>query len=265
LTIRIQAIIMVFMELNLKQFLIVCPLCFLAGFVDSIGGGGGLISLPAFMLAGLPAHMAIGTNKVQAFFSTGMSTFRMLGNRYIVPALILPPVIGAFAGSALGANLNLLVDETLFSKLMLVALPLVAVVVFNGKLFTREDGNIPAFNWKTVLITTLSGFFIGIYDGFYGPGAGTFLIIAFTVLGHFDVRYANGHAKITNLAMSIASMIVYLMNGQSIVILGAAAGCFAMLGSYIGSGLVVKNGSRIVRPVIILVIALLMLKIIFKF
>lgn len=253
------------MQLTLKQFLIVCPMCFMAGFVDSIGGGGGLISLPAFLLAGLPSHMAIGTNKIQAFLSTGMSTARMWSKRFVCAKLILPSILGALGGSALGAWLNLLIDDAILSKCMVFALPVIAVIVLFGKKFLQDNGEMPEVTAGLFIKTLVICFVIGIYDGFYGPGAGTFLIIAFTLLARFDVRYANGHAKLANMATSFSSLFVYLFRGQCIVWLGLAAGLSAMLGSFLGSGLMIRNGSRIVRPVILLVIALLMAKIIIGF
>lgn len=253
------------MEFSLKQFLIAVPLCFLGGFVDSIGGGGGLITLPAFMLAGLPAHISIGTNKIQAFLCNCMSTARMWKSKKIVFRLAVPTVIAAFAGSACGAKLNTMVSDRVLSYFMLAALPLISIVVFNKRLFSENEGEMPEVNVKTAAVMTAISLVVGFYDGFYGPGTGTFLIIGFCVLAHLGVSFANGHAKIVNLATSIASMTVYLLNGQSVILLGVCAGLAAMAGSYIGSGLVLKNGARAVRPVIIFVIILLMIKIITGF
>lgn len=253
------------MTVSLKQVLIACPLCFLAGFVDSIGGGGGIISLPAFMLAGLPAHLAIGTNKVQSFLNTSMSTYRMWKNKKVVPLLALPTVAAAFAGSWIGAKLNLIVSERVLSYAMIVILPVVAVVVLSRKAFGGDEDTAPVFNLKTAVTLSAIAFTVGMYDGFYGPGTGTFLIIGFVVLGKLGVGYANGHAKVVNLTTSTASMIVYLLNGQAMIPLGLMAGLAAMAGSYIGSGLVLKNGARIVRPIIILVLILLVIKIVTGF
>ena len=253
------------MTVTFKQLLIACPLCFLAGFVDSIGGGGGIISLPAFMLAGLPAHMAIGTNKVQSFLNTGMSTYRMWKNRKVVPLLAVPTVIAAFAGSWLGAKLNLIVSEKVLSYAMIVILPVVAVVVLSKKAFADRGDAAPVFNVKTAVTLSVIAFTVGLYDGFYGPGTGTFLIIGFVVLGKLGVGYANGHAKVVNLTTSTASMIVYLLNGQSVILLGIIAGIAAMAGSYIGSGLVLRNGAKIVKPIIIFVLILLAVKIVTGF
>ncbi|MCQ2401782.1 MAG: TSUP family transporter [Lachnospiraceae bacterium] len=253
------------MTVSLKQILIACPLCFLAGFVDSIGGGGGIISLPAFMLAGLPAHMAIGTNKVQSFLNTSMSTYRMWKNKKVVPLLAVPTVAAAFAGSWLGAKLNLIMSEKVLSYAMIVILPVVAVVVLSKKAFAHKGDEAPSPDLKTALTLSVIAFIVGMYDGFYGPGTGTFLIIGFVVLGKLGVGYANGHAKVVNLTTSTASMIVYLLNGQAMIPLGIVSGLAAMVGSYIGSGLVLKNGAKIVRPIIILVLVLLVIKIVTGF
>lgn len=249
----------------LKQILTACPLCFLAGFVDSIGGGGGLISLPAFMLAGLPAHMAIGTNKIQSFLNTGMSAYRMWKNKKVVPQLAVPTVAAAFAGSWIGAKLNLIVSEKVLSYALIAILPFVAVVVLSKKVFADNGDTAPVFNAKTALILSAIAFAVGLYDGFYGPGTGTFLIIGFVVLGKLGTGYANGHAKVVNLTTSMASMTVYLLNGQSLISLGIIAGLAAMAGSYIGSGLVLKNGVKIVRPIIVFVLVLLVIKIVTGF
>lgn len=251
--------------LTLKQFLIVCPMCFLAGFVDSIGGGGGLISLPAFMLAGLPVHLAVGTNKVHAFMSCSMSTLRMAKKKLVVPSLAVCSAIGAVIGSVSGAKLNLIADEKLLSWLSVLILPLCAFIIFRKNLIGDDAEVLPEINAKNLTKVLLISLAVGIYDGFWGPGAGTFLIIGFCTLAGMGASYANGQAKVANLATSFSSMCVYLMNGQSLVPLGIAAGVCAMAGSYIGSGLMFKNGTKIVRPIIVLVISLLMLKIILGF
>lgn len=251
--------------MSIRQYLIACPLCFLAGLMDSIAGGGGIISLPAFMFAGLPAHLAIGTNKVQSFMGTLVSTIRMWKNKKVVGKLAVPTVITAFAGSGLGAYVNTFVSEKILSYLMIVALPLIAVVVLNKRAFRDEAGEVPKADLRTAAIMSAAAFVIGFYDGFYGPGTGTFLIIAFTVLAKIDVGYANGHAKVVNFATSTSSMIVYLLSGQTEFLLGLGAGIAAMAGCYIGSGLVLKNGIKIVRPIIIVVIVLLMIKVLTGF
>ena len=121
------------MELNLVTFLIVCPLVGLAGFVDAIGGGGGLISLPAYMLAGVPAHNAIATNKLSSTCGTALATGRFIKNGLVNFILAIPAVISAIIGSFIGANLSMRISERVLSIVLLVILPIVAFVVLNKK------------------------------------------------------------------------------------------------------------------------------------
>ncbi len=117
------------MEVSITSFLIVCPLLFLTGFVDSIGGGGGLISLPAFLMAGLPPHAAIATNKLGACGGTILATMRFIRNGCVSLKLAVPSVIAAIAGASLGANLSLMIDEAILQYVLIIILPLSAVVV----------------------------------------------------------------------------------------------------------------------------------------
>lgn len=247
--------------MDLKPFLIVCPLLFLAGFVDSIGGGGGLISVPAFLMAGLPPHAAIATNKLSAFGGLFLSTARFVKNKCVSFKLAIPSVIAAIAGSAIGAHLSLLIDEKMMSYILLIILPLSAALVMNKKLFHDNGRDIAVLDCKTYVTATVAAFFIGGYDGFYGPGTGTFLIIAFTAFAGLSLKSANGQAKVINLTTNITSLIVFLLNRQVLIPLGLAACLCNMLGGYIGAGLALQNGSRIVKPVILFVLLLLFLKV----
>ena len=248
------------MVLTPRMFIIVCPLLFLAGFVDSIAGGGGLISLPAYIFAGLPIHTAIATNKLSSACGTSLATARFLKSGLVNLRLVLPGVAAAILGSALGARLSLLAGEELVRRLLLVVLPVSAFFVLNPRLF-RDREEAVRTDGRAVLACALSAFLIGLYDGFYGPGTGTFLIIAFTVFAHMSVRAANAHAKVINLTTNITSLAVFLLNGQVLIPLGLAAAACNMLGNYLGSGLVLSKGSRIVRPIVLAVLTLLLIKI----
>ena len=248
------------MTLSVWSYLILCPLLFLAGLVDSIGGGGGLISLPAYLLVGLPAHTAVATNKLSSAFGTSLTTARFLRNGLVNLRLAIPSAGAALAGAALGARLSLLVDEGIMKWVLLGVLPLTALVVLNPRLFPdREDGRAEATP-RTLAVCIACAFLIGSYDGFYGPGTGTFLIIAFTALAGMGVKAANAQAKVINLSSNIASLTVFLLNGQVLIPLGLAGAASSMLGNWVGSGLALKRGGRIVRPVVLLVLGLLLVK-----
>lgn len=249
------------MILTAKTFLIVCPLLFLAGFVDAIGGGGGLISLPAYLLAGLPVHTAIATNKLSSSCGTALATLRFIKNRLINFKLAIPAIVAAILGSSVGAQLSMKMDETIMHYILFIVLPLSAFIVLNKNLFRDHEDNSVHLNLRTYLTAGISAFIIGIYDGFYGPGTGTFLIISFTVFAKMSISTANAQAKIINLTTNITALSIFLINGQCNLILGFAAAACNMAGNYLGSGLVMTKGSKIAKPIIIFVLILLLLKI----
>ncbi len=249
------------MTLTPQTFLIVCPLLFLAGFVDSIGGGGGLISLPAYLIAGLPIHQAIATNKLSSTFGTSLATVRFIKNGLVNFRLAVPSVIMAVIGSSLGANLSLMMDEKIMHYILFVVLPVTAFIVLNRKLFHDNEGSEVIADRRTYITAMAAAFIVGIYDGFYGPGTGTFLIIAFTVFAKMNIRSANAHTKVINLTTNITSLIIFLINGQVLLPLGLAAAACNMAGNYVGSGLVLTKGSKVVKPIILIVLLLLLLKV----
>ncbi len=249
------------MQLTPKMFLIVCPMLFLAGLVDAIGGGGGLISLPAYLLAGLPVHQTIATNKLSSTCGTTLATIRFIKEGLVNWKITVPTILFAMIGSSLGANLSMMVSEKVMETVLFIVLPVVAFIVLNPKIFHDNETHEVKADKKTMLVAILSAFIIGGYDGFYGPGTGTFLIIAFTLFAKLDIRTANAHTKVINLTTNITSLVIFLMSGQVVVILGLAAAACNMAGSYVGASLALTKGSKITRPVIILVLGLLFLNV----
>lgn len=242
--------------------LIVCPLVFLAGLVDSIAGGGGLISLTAYLIAGLPAHVALGTNKLSSSIGTVVATARMALGGYIKLKLAVPAAVGAVLGSVIGAKLALLTPDSIFQVLLIVALPIVAFLVLRKRTIdVPEDAEISPR--KQYLIVAVASLLLGGYDGFYGPGTGTFMLIAFTAAAKLPVKYASGEVKVANLASNIAALVTFFMHGAVWLGLGLVAAAFSIAGNYLGAGLVMKDGTKIVRPIIIVVLALLFVKVVF--
>lgn len=249
------------MTLTFRTYLIVCPLLFLAGLVDAIGGGGGLISLPGYLLAGVPIHQAIATNKLSSTCGTTLATIRFIRQGLVNWHLALPTIFFAVLGSSLGANASMITGEGVMEGVLFVMLPVVAFLVLNPRIFHDNEGEELVLNRRTWFTAILSSLAVGIYDGFYGPGTGTFLIVAFTVFAKLNIRTANAQAKVINLTTNVTSLTIFLLNGQVIFPLGIAAAVCNMAGNYVGSGLAMTRGSRITRPVIILVLVLLFLKV----
>ena len=251
------------MELTLSMFLIVCPFAFLAGFVDSIGGGGGLISLPAYVIAGLPANSAVYTNKLSACLGTIVATIRYYRHNCIEKSLALLSVLTAAGGGILGGKCALMVNEAVFKVMLLVLLPLIAMYVLLKKdLDPKNEEKIS--QKKQYVIVGIATFILGMYVGFYGPGSGTFLILVYTVLAKMNILKAEGNAKISNMTADICSLFIFLSNGVVLIPLGLAAAVFGIAGNYIGAGVAIKNGSKVIRVVILSVLFLLFLKVFFE-
>ena len=242
------------MTLTPLHFLIVCPLIGIAGYIDSIAGGGGLISLPAYLISGLPVHTCIATNKLSSSMGTAVATAKYARSGYIDWHLGVFCAAASLAGAALGANIALLISDSLFRMLMLIILPLTALYVFKKKnLFSGEDRKELSF-LHTVILSSIIAFALGLYDGFYGPGTGTFLILLLTRFAHMELHRANGITKVINLSSNVSSLSVYLLNGQVLMPLGLCAGAFSILGNYLGSRCFTSKGAAIARPIILLVL-----------
>lgn len=249
--------------MRMQTFLIVCPLVFLAGFVDAIGGGGGLISLPAYLLAGLPVHRAVATNKLSGTAGTMISTIRLCRHGRIDTKLIVPAVILAISGAAAGSRLSLYVDERILKQMLLVVLPVVAFFVLRKKTLLTQNEN-DCSRGRTLVVSWLAALLIGLYDGFYGPGTGTFYMIVFMALAHLSSMDAAVNTKILNVTSNLTSLLVFLWHGECEILLGICASVFSIAGNYLGSGMVLKNGSRVIRPVILFVLVLLFAKVLLE-
>lgn len=248
------------MELTPRMILIVVIGVFLASFTDGVAGGGGIISVPTYFLAGLPAHLALGTNKLSSSIGTAVSALRFARGGYVDWKLAIPSVLLALYGAHLGTRLQLALDERYLKWLLLLVLPLVAFVVLRQKKLPEEAGELP-FGRRAAIVWGAS-FIVGAYDGFYGPGTGTFLVLIYCVLAKMDVRTASGNVKLVNLASNLGALFTSLSKGKVFLALGLIGAVASVAGHYIGSGMAIKNGSKIVRPVILAVLLLLAVKVI---
>ncbi len=246
------------LEIGTATYLIVCPLCFLAGFVDAIAGGGGLISLPAYLIAGLPPHYAIGTNKLSSGMGTALATLQYIRRGYVPWRLGFFCMVCALIASAMGAFFNLMINEEVFKVLLLVILPLTAAYVLKTKSLDLQPA--PYSQAKTLCYALIGTFVIGAYDGFYGPGTGTFLLLVLTGFAHLTLNQANGIAKVVNLSTNVAALLVMLLNGKVFLLLGLCAGLFSIAGNYLGVRCFTQGGSKIARPIIIVVLLIFFAK-----
>lgn len=244
------------------MYCIICPLVGIAGFVDAVAGGGGLISLPAYLIAGVPVHTALGTNKLSSTMGTAVTTLRYARSGFIPWRQAVGCILCAFLGSSLGAKLALRIPNETFSLLMLVILPLTACYLLRSKGFALE--RTPYSFGKTILLTLPISLLLGGYDGFYGPGTGTFLLLLLTGVAHLSLRQAAGLTKAINLATNVAALTVFLRSGVSDLSLGLVAGCFGIAGNALGSKLFIQKGAQWTKPLVILVLAIFFCKVCYE-
>ena len=247
---------------QMVEYLIVCPLVFLGGFVDAVAGGGGLISLPAYMIAGLPPIEAIGTNKFSACCGTAVATWRYSRCGFIHWRHLIVAVILALVGSWLGARLALLVEGEIFKIIMLVIVPIVAAFVLNKRTLMKYRLAFPPM--KTDVIVSVIALFIGCYDGFYGPGTGTFLMLLLVGVAHISLQEAVGTTKVINLATNFASLTVFLAHGVVLFPLAIVAALFGIAGNYLGANHFSKRGVGFVKPLTVVVLAIFFIKLCYE-
>lgn len=246
------------MEVTLSMYLIVLPLCFIAAVIDAIGGGGGLISLPAYMVAGLPTALASGSNKLSASFGTLIAAVKFLRSKKVLLVPSLCAVAGAIPGAYLGAELLSRTPENIMRLVILGVIPVMALVLIL-KRNAPEREHLKLTKGK-YLLCGLTGLLVGLYDGFCGPGTGTLLIMGFTWIVGMDTVTASGSAKIVNLASNISALLSHALNGNILFALAVPAMLCAAAGGYIGSALAIKKGAKFVRIVMMCMMVVLIVK-----
>ena len=242
------------MQVTGRMYLIVLPLVFLASVVDAIAGGAGLISLPGYTVAGLNYDFASGNNKFSSTFGTLMATIRYSksGKVLLRPALVTAAL--ALPGSWLGTRAAMLLGGRVMHIFMVFAIPVVGVMVL---LKGRSPETSRPVTPKQYPICAAIGLAIGFYDGFFGPGTGTFLILLFTWLLGMDAVTASATAKPVNLASNIASLVTRIAAGNVLFALAIPAVCCSIAGGWLGAKLALTRGARLIRWVMLGVLALL--------
>ena len=173
-----------------------------------------LITLPAYLIAGLPAHMASGTNKCGNFFGTLLSAARFLKSGRINMASALCAAVGSLTGAFVGTKLNMVMPEEMLSYIMLAVVPVIAVFLAVKRDFGTQDRSGELGERTLLILSAAIGLAVGAYDGFFGPGAGTFLILAFTSICRFDLLTASGNTKVANSASNVASLVTFALAGK---------------------------------------------------
>lgn len=234
----------------LMKILFLCGAGFLAALVDSIAGGGGLISVPAYLLAGVPPYYSLGTNKFSStagsftssikFATSGKVDFKIL--KFAIPFTLI--------GAVLGVNTVLMIDQTFLYTLVLILVLFVGIYSFFSKSIGMED-KFQGINAKNITLAIILAFALGFYDGFFGPGTGSFLIFGLISIFHFDFVKASGNAKVLNFVSNITALIMFAINHKIDYALGIPVAIFMILGARIGTKLALNKGAKLIKPIFI--------------
>ena len=236
------------LELSYEILALLFAVAALAGFIDAIAGGGGLITIPALMWAGLPPTAALATNKLQACGGSFFASFYFVRKGMVNLGQMKLAIACAFVGSALGTIAVQLIDTSVLKLL----LPFLILAIGSYFLFSKK---ISEEDKQQVLTPTVFGVTaalgVGFYDGFFGPGTGSFFALAFVSLAGYGLAKATAHAKVLNFSTNIASLIFFALGGKVLWLLGGIMLLGQAIGATLGSRMVLTRGSKIIRPLVV--------------
>lgn len=251
-------------EISNVQIIVMFFLCILAGFIDSVAGGGGLVSLTSYYAIGLPPVYALGNNKFSSTFGTLFATLNYARKGTVVYRIAIFASVFALIGSAIGAHLALLFAGHIFRYVLLFVLPVLTVFTLRKPTLKmeRKELDIKAgFSYRIYIFVFLISSVVGVYDGFFGPGTGMFYTLGLSFIG-MPIVYSCGTTKLINLASNIAALTTFIANGNIIYKLGIPCIFASIIGNLFGSEFAIKKGDKGIKPIIIVVIVLLYIKII---
>lgn len=232
------------------KIIFLCSAGFLSAFIDSIAGGGGLISVPAYFMVGFPPHFTLGTNKFSASSGSLVSTLRFAKSGKVDKFLLKTLLPFSFLGAVTGVITVLLLDPNILKPLVLILLLGVGIYSFLSKDVGLED-TFEGTSKKTLIIGGAFAYLMGFYDGFFGPGAGSFIIFGLIKIYGFDFVRASGNAKAMNLTSNVTSLALFAINGKIYYLMGIPMAIFMVLGASVGSKLAIKEGAKFIKPIFI--------------
>ncbi|WP_345845743.1 TSUP family transporter [Shewanella algae] len=244
-------------ELTLQLATVLFFVALVAGFIDSIAGGGGLLTIPALMWAGLPPAAALGTNKLQACGGSFFASLYFVRKGMVKLGEMKLAIGCAFVGASVGTILVQLIDASVLE----LVLPFLILAIGCYFLFSKkitEDDRARVLTPGVFALTAALG--VGLYDGFFGPGTGSFFALAFVSLAGFGLAKATAHAKVLNFSTNIASLIFFALGGKVVWLLGLVMLAGQAAGGTLGSRLVITKGSKIIKPLVVVMSLVMSLK-----
>jgi uncharacterized membrane protein YfcA len=238
------------MDIELTVLALLTLVAFVAGFIDSIAGGGGLLALPALLLAGLDPVAALATNKLQGSFGTASATYAFWRRGRLDIAAHIPSIITVLIGASLGVLAVAYAPTQLLQAAMPVLLIIIAVYFALSPRLSEDSSHprlpLPAFIYGFAPV-------IGFYDGIFGPGTGSFFMLALVSLFGAGLLDATARTKLFNFTSNIASLLMFALGGKIIWTIGLSMGVGQFIGAQIGAHMAIRNGAAIIRPLLVVV------------
>jgi uncharacterized membrane protein YfcA len=235
-------------QLSMEVIGVLFLVAVLAGFIDSIAGGGGLLTIPALLWVGIPPAVALATNKLQACGGSFFASYYFVRKGMVTLGQVKLAITCAFIGSALGTIAVQLIDTSILE----LVLPFLILAIGGYFLFSKQISN---EDKQQRLAPTAFAFTaalgVGLYDGFFGPGTGSFFALAFVSLAGFGLAKATAHAKVLNFATNIASLLFFALGGKVLWVLGGIMLLGQAIGATLGSRLVLTQGVKIIKPLMV--------------
>ena len=248
------------MTLDLLTLVALGVVGLVAGFVDAIAGGGGLIAVPVLMSVGIPPVTAFGTNKLQSMIGTIMATVTYWRRGFISLRALGFAVPATFVGSFLGALAVKSVDTSLLNYAVPVMLIAIALYFSFAPRLTDADSH---SRLSFALFVPVMGFAIGFYDGIFGPGTGSFLTVGFVTLFGLGITRAAGSTKLLNLTSNIGALALFLPSGNVVWPVAAAMAVGQVIGGYLGALTGIRFGARLIKPLVVVISIALALRLLF--
>lgn len=220
-----------------------------AGIIDGISGGGGLIALPSYLAAGLPITSAYACNKMQSCLGTSASLYKYARRGMLDIRTALPAAATAIIGSLISTRIMLLLSESVKSVLIVVMMcAVLALTAVTGFMKTDLNKNTRLqLDVRTLLLCLFVGLLLGFYDGFFGPGGGTVALLLFALIMKYDLRVGCGNGKLIIVVSNLTAMITYIIHGDVIYYIAIPCSAANIVGSYIGASLATSRGARFVK------------------
>lgn len=238
---------------------------FAAGFIDSVAGGGGLILVPSFILAGLPPQLALGQEKIVSTLGTIAAIRNFIRNKKVIWTAVATGLPAGLIGAYAGAQAILYFDPDTIGRIILFMLPFGIILSFIPKKNRNEENSAPIN--KTVILFGVPAavFVIGFYDGFFGPGTGSFLILALHYLLKFDLVSSSATSKLFNFSSNIGALFAFMVAGNVLYMLAIPLVAMNLLGNHLGSSSAMKYGAKLIQRTISVSLSLLMISLGYKF